>query len=419
MGFWDEVAEMASDAGDAVADTASDAWEAARDATEPARDWLEEQGITGSSETGTITPAPPDGPYDLSQVPSRVELLQELESFRPAVRHGMIREVAKERYPGHSCMDMSREQWDEYVGSEGSTVTVGGDGYGSQEIEVYRWYEDLEIVLPTVDGMNYWFAALPPGPDPDEAAPQILSEGEARGRTLMDGLRASFDEAFRNENLERMRATAEGHAAAYTEFDAVVDEISGQIAKIEELGQDWEGDDAEQYRTQYSEAIGAALDTHRAMALNLRRGADSDLGIQTALHLVAAKALQDAHERLEALSTVSVFEGEGIKVLQTSGFVVGVVGLAYAGTAMGITGLAISGATAGGAEVYINPETDALPSVAEIREVVETLTSGLSKAGQDAVEHRLACTDELLSLSANEMNRVGDPQMVPGSGYYG
>jgi uncharacterized protein YukE len=409
MGFWDEVTEAASDA-----------WDAARDATEPARDWLEAQGITGGQgETGTITPAPPDGPYDLSGVPRKVELLQELESFAPAVRHGMIREVAKELYPGHTCMDMSREQWDEYLANEGSTVTYGGDGYGSQEIEIYRWYEDLEIVLPTVDGMAYWFAALPPGPDPDTAAPQILSEGEARGRSLMDGLRESFDNAFREEELDRMLATAKGHSAAYDAFDAAVDDLAGALAKVEELGENWEGDDADEFRTQFGNAIREALDAHRAMALNLRAAADSDLGIQTAMHLVVAKALQDGHERLEALSTVSVFEGEGIKVLQTAGFVVGVVGLAYMGTSMGIIGLAVGATSAGGAEAYINPQTDALPSIEEIRGVVETLTSGIASAAADAIGHRAACADELDTRAQDHFNRIGDPEMVPGSGYYG
>lgn len=409
MGFWDE-----------VTDAASDAYDALYDATEPARDWLEEQGVTGPpAETGTITPAPPDGPYDLSAVPRRVELLQELESFAPAVRHGMIREVAKELYPGHSCMDMSREQWDDYLASEGATVTYGGDGYGSQEIEIYRWYEDLQIVLPTVDGMAYWFAALPPGPDPDSAAPQILSDGESRGRSLMDGLRASFDNAFREEDLDRMLSVAKGHSAAYDAFDAAVDELAGALAKVQELGQNWEGDDAEQFRTQYSEAIADALDNHRAMALNLRRAADCDLGIQTALHLVVAKALEDGHARLEALSTVSVFEGQGLKVLQSAGFVVGIVGLAYLGTSMGLTGLAVSAASAGGAEVYINPKTDALPSSEEIRSVIETLTSGIASAAEDATTHRLTCTDELDSLFRPFSNDIGEPGMVPGSGYYG
>ncbi|MEU5871568.1 hypothetical protein AB0A73_08405 [Glycomyces sp. NPDC047369] len=409
MGFWDEVAE-----------TASDAWDAARDATEPARDWLEEQGITGGSgETGTITAPPPDGPYDLSSVPRRVELLQELESFAPAVRHGMIREVAKELYPGHSCMDMSREQWDEYLATEGPTVTYGGDGYGSEEIEIYRWYEDLEIVLPTVDGMAYWFAALPPGPDPDSAAPQILSDGESRGRSLMDGLRTSFDSAFRDENLDRMLYTAKNHSAAYDAFDAAVDDLASAVANVQELGQTWEGDDAEQFRTQYGDAIGDAMDAHRAMALNLRDAADSDLGIQTAMHLVVAQALQAGHERLEALSTTSVFDGEGLKVLQTTGFVVGVVGLAYMGTSMGITGLITSAVSATGAEAYINPQTDALPSVAEIREVVETLTSGFSSAAQDAVEHRAACVDALDTRASDHFNRIGEPGMVPGTGYHG
>ncbi|NUQ88731.1 MAG: hypothetical protein HOQ43_09750, partial [Glycomyces artemisiae] len=178
-------------------------------------------------------------------------------------------------------------------------------------------------------------------------------------------------------------------------------------------------DDAEQFRTQYGEAIPEALANHRAMALNLRRAADCDLGIQTALHLVVAQALQDGHDRLEALSTKTVFEGEGLKVLQTTGFVVGIVGLAYMGTSMGLTGLAVSAASASGAEVYINPETDTLPSSEEIRSVAETLASGLASAAEDAVELRNICADELHSLADPVRFDIGGPELVPGSGYYG
>lgn len=135
MSFWEGIADQAAEtAKDLVEDpfgTVSDRVSEAGDAAEWVADEFQDKYL--EPKTGTITPAPPqpDGPYDPTGVPTKSEILEFVEAFEPPVRDAMIREVAKELYPGYvGFIDMSKDEWENYKSGYGDTVTIGADGWG-------------------------------------------------------------------------------------------------------------------------------------------------------------------------------------------------------------------------------------------------------------------------------------------------
>src|SRR5690606_17427147 len=152
------------------------------------------------------------------------------------------------------------------------------------------------------------------------------------------------DTALQFEDLSGMFHTAQTHSDLYAALGATEEDLSDALARIETLGQAWEGDDAEKFRTQYSEAIRQALHRHIAIALNLTRSADSDLAIQIGLHFAVAGALRNGQARIDELSVRRLFGDQGVSVLTTTGLVTGTVGLfpvlgPAAASTIGLTGL--------------------------------------------------------------------------------
>jgi uncharacterized protein YukE len=291
---------------------------------------------------------------------------------------------------------------------------------GGERVLIARWRDEVEFVLPTVEGMEY-FAATGQGgiyPDPGQTIAGILADGEGQTAILMKDLRNACSDALGSEDLERMRDTAEQHSVLYRTLRDAVDEAASLIAKVEALAAEWDGDDASEFKEQYADVIGAALERHAAIALNLRRAADSDLGIQAALHMAIAETLNRGKARIKELSTKSVFEGDGVDLVVAASLTVGTISLAYGGSGIAITGLIIGTASASGVTWNVNPKYDSLPSSIEIRLVVHNLVKGFENALQDAEQLREECDSELKSLSNPDFRMIGGSMLVPGSGYY-
>lgn len=419
MSFFDAAAGMAADAVDAVSDAVSDSWEAIEDTA----DEFQENFI--EPETGTFTPAPPqpEGPYDPTGVPTRSEILDFVDEFKPPVRDAMSREAAKELYPDYGwCIDMSEDEWGEYKAAFGDTVTIGSDGWGAETHTAFKWHDELEMVLPTVKGMEYYSAQYHMGPDPEAVAGDLVHAGEARADMLVGALKAACEEAMEFNELDGIFHTAEAHANLYAAFDTAQGDLSPVIASIEALGQSWEGSDAEVFREQYADAVRPALTKHTAIALNLSRAADSDLALQVALHFSIAGVLRSGQIRIDELSVRRLFGDGGISVLSSASIAVGVVGLYPAittgvATAIGLSGLALTGAGVAGADSTLNPKTETIPSSEEIREVMTTMTDGVTEAAQGAADLRSECVAELRHLRDDHMGAIGTPELVPGSGY--
>lgn len=423
MSFWDEVAETAEGLVTDPVGTVSDRVAEAADAAEWAVDEFQEEHL--EPETGTITPAPPqpDGPYDPTGVPTKPEILSFVEGFEPPVRDAMTREVAKELYPGwESYIDMSKEEWENHKEGVGDNVTIGGDGWGAEVITTFKWYDGPEIVLPTVDGMNYYQGYAPMGPDPDAVIGDIETGGEERAKILVGELRDACDTALKFDDLDGMFHTAQTHSDLYAAFDMAKNDLSTAFSHIEALGQGWEGEDAEMFRVQYSNAVRNAFERHSAVALNLTRGADSDLAVQIGLHFAVAGVLRNGQARIDELSVRRLFGDQTISVLTTAGLVTGTVGLlpifgpAVAST-IGLTGLLSTVGGIAGVDATLNPKTELIPSAEEVREVMTTLAEGIGQASQEASDLRSACADELRTLSNDHMNDLGTVAFVPGSGY--
>ncbi|GAB3236701.1 hypothetical protein GCM10027447_35240 [Glycomyces halotolerans] len=226
------------------------------------------------------------GPYDIHRVPTRTEIEAFIDTFEPAVRHAMLREAAKERYPDYGdFIDMSADEWERAKDSTGEYRELPNADGGFDHVRIAKWHDQLELVLPTAEGLNYFefYSWKRRGPDPELVVDGILADGETQTVNLMSDLRDACAEALGSADLNRLRHTAEQHADLYVALDAAVDELAGAIAKVEAMAADWEGEDADRFKEQYANAIGPALDRHSAIALNLRRAADSDLGIQVGL----------------------------------------------------------------------------------------------------------------------------------------
>ncbi|MFC3494434.1 hypothetical protein [Glycomyces rhizosphaerae] len=423
MSFWDELAETAEGLVTDPVGTVSDRVSDAADAAEWAVDEFQEEYL--EPETGTITPAPPqpDGPYDPTGVPTKPEILAFVEGFEPPVRDAMIREVAKELYPGwESYIDMSKEQWEDHKAGVGDNVTIGGDGWGAETITTFKWYDGPEIVLPTVDGMNYYQGYAPMGPDPDAVIGDIEAAGEERAKILVGDLRTACDTALQFDDLDGMFHTAQAHSDLYAAFDATQSDLSTTLAHIEALGQNWEGKDAETFREQYSEAVREALQRHIAIALNLTRGADSDLAMQIGLHFAVAGALRNGQARIDELSVRRLFGDQAISVLTTTGLVTGTVGLApvlgpVAASTIGITGLLSTIGGLAGVDATLNPKTELIPSAEKVREVMTTMVEGVGQAAQEASDLRAECAAQLRNLSQADFDLIGTTYLVAGSGY--
>jgi hypothetical protein len=423
VSIWDELEETAKGLATDPIGTVSDRVAQAGEAVEGAIDDFQEEYI--EPETGTITPAPPqpNGPYDPTGVPTKAEILAFAEGFEPPVRDAMTREAAKELYPGwEGFIDMSKEQWEDYQAGFGDNVTIGGDGWGSETITTFKWYDGPEIVLPTVEGMNYYQGYAPIGPDPDSVIGDIEIAGEERAKTLVNDLLTACDTALQFEDLSGMFHTAQTHSDLYAALGATEEDLSDALARIETLGQAWEGDDAEKFRTQYSEAIRQALHRHIAIALNLTRSADSDLAIQIGLHFAVAGALRNGQARIDELSVRRLFGDQGVSVLTTTGLVTGTVGLfpvlgPAAASTIGLTGLLSTVGGLAGFDATLNPKTDLIPSAADVRKVMMTMTEGIGQAAQEASELRADCTAELGHLSKADFDLIGTTYIVAGSGY--
>lgn len=224
------------------------------------------------------------------------------------------------------------------------------------------------------------------------------------------------------DDLRGIFHTAESHATLYSAFDAAKSDLSTAITNIEELAQEWEGDDADEFRTQYAEAIRVALNSHTAIALNLRNGADSDLALQVALHFSIAGVLKDGQRRIDELSVRRLFGDNGISVLSATSLYVGTVGLAPifgAGTSavIGITGLLATAGSIYDLDTNLNPKTETIPGCEEVREVMTIMTEGARRAAESTSEMREGCASELRNLSDNHMDDIGSTKLVPGSGY--
>jgi hypothetical protein len=423
VSFWDEVAETAEGLVTDPVDTVSDRVAEAGAAADYVIDQFQEE--YGQPDEGTITPAPPqpEGPYDQTGVPTKSELMDFVDGFEPPVRDAMAREFAKELYPGFTAyIDMSKDQWEQEKSAWGDTVTIGGDGWGSETYTAFKWYDEIEMVLPTVEGMNYYRMQDPIGPDPEEMIGEIATAGEARAGVLVGDLRTACEEALRFDDLEGIFHTAKAHAGLYSAFEAAKSDLSLNIGHIEALGAEWTGDDAARFREQYGDYVGEALEMHAAIALNLSRGADSDLGLQVALHFSAAGVLRAGQDRIDALSVRRLFGDNGISVLTAASTIGGIVGLypvLSAGVAMtiGLSGLAMTAAGLAGGDVKLNPKTDLIPSSEDIREVMTTMTEGIRQITEETAALRTDCASQLRTLSADHMNSIGSCELVPGSGY--
>ncbi|MEV3938948.1 hypothetical protein AB0K52_23620 [Glycomyces sp. NPDC049804] len=203
MSFWDEVAETAEGLVTDPVGTVSDSVSEAGQAFEWAGNEFQEQFL--QPEEGTFTPAPPqpEGPYDQTGVPTKPEIMDFVDGFEPPVRDAMAREFAKELYPGYAgYIDMSKDQWEQQKSAFGDDITIGGDGWGSETYTAFKWYDEIEMVLPTVEGMNYYRMQDPIGPDPETMIGEIALAGEARSGMLVGDLRTACEEALKFHDLD-------------------------------------------------------------------------------------------------------------------------------------------------------------------------------------------------------------------------